>query len=111
MSEEPNKYRIKNLEDLATIPADRLDACFVDLKQWVAVIGQMREQHEEIDGLLAAAGVTASVASSGFVWVDDGEVGISGITVEASVAVASAEDSVATPAPEDIRRESEEATQ
>jgi hypothetical protein len=77
---KPTEYRIEHVRDLLAIPEDRLDACFADMRAWVTL---MQVILPEVESMIRSAGiVTTQPVCNGFVWVDDGKPGCSGIRLE-----------------------------
>jgi len=73
----PTQYRIDHVRDLLAVPEDRIDACFADLRLWV-------KQMRHLDGIMESlsdlykVNIT-EITREGFIWVDDGKTGFSGV--------------------------------
>lgn len=81
------QIEIVTLQDIKEkIPADRLDAFLADLKQWVLMPDQglVDGYHKVLESVAASLGLDAKVElkkRETMVWVDDGQVGLSSISV------------------------------
>ena len=65
------RYEISTCSDFHTVPADRLGECLLDFRAWI-----------DETRLLASILDPNVVSPTGtFIWVDDGERGVSGIEV------------------------------
>ena len=76
------EYEIKTVADFLSVPAEKRAECLADFQQWLA----MADQHQEIESLLDQMAQTSGAFSTcrdTFVWVDDGQRGVSGIQFEA----------------------------
>jgi hypothetical protein len=79
------EYRFKTLADVRNnLPKDRIDAFILDFREWLKADHQpMLDAYQSILGEVAKAlGVQVAIEQDmeTFHWVDDGSVGISGIT-------------------------------
>lgn len=70
MSEEHKKYEIKMIEDLLTMPEDKIDKCLSDLREWY-----------DFGKHLAPLVSMSLIKSVGFTWVDDGIDGVSAVNI------------------------------
>lgn len=61
---EPNKYRIKTLEDILQVPTESLDNLFIDLKFW-------HKTMLELQKIKTPEGIT--MIANGITFIDDGE--------------------------------------
>jgi hypothetical protein len=68
-----NKYYISKVEDLLDVPQDRLAECIQDLHDWVLCVHALRREFNNPH--------LPQFESRGYVWVDDGKRGCSGIKV------------------------------
>lgn len=64
------RYHIEKLADILTIPDDRMDAFFVELRQWVDVVKGMDELAKASAEAIGLNGKVEMIAKS-MDWIDD----------------------------------------
>ena len=74
MNEYTIKYTIKTLEDFDQIPPAKLEACLVDFLYYLRFCRGLKD--------VVPQDALDQVKVVGFIWVDDGERGLSGIEIE-----------------------------
>ena len=74
---KPTEYRIDHVRDLLAIPDDKLDACLADLRLWVSEMRHLDGIMESLSDMYKVN--IAEITREGFIWVDDGETGCSGV--------------------------------
>ena len=70
------EYPVKTVTDFLAVPADKIDACLADFAMWVRMCHMKAEIDAGIEGLL---GVALPLRTDSFLWVDDGQTGVSSI--------------------------------
>jgi len=73
----PTEYRIDHVRDLLAIPDDKLDACLADLRLWVSEMRHLDGIMESLSDLYKVN--ITEITREGFIWVDDGKTGCSGV--------------------------------
>jgi hypothetical protein len=77
---QPTEYRIEHVRDLLALPADKMDACLSQLRLWtkhMAYLQAIKHAHGP-----SFAATVDNMADRGFVWIDDGRDGCSGVRLE-----------------------------
>lgn len=73
-----SEYEIRTLEDFLKVPADRLPECLRDFGDWLA----LARRKGEVDKILTeAVGVETDLAMDFFHWIDDGQRGVSEVSM------------------------------
>jgi hypothetical protein len=76
----PNEYHIERVKDLLAIPYDKLDDCLMQLRSWAKHMAYLQAIKKAYGPTFAAA--VDSMSEHGFVFVDDGLDGCSGVRME-----------------------------
>jgi hypothetical protein len=76
----PNEYHIDRVKDLLEIPADKLDSCLSQLRSWAKCMAYLQATKQDYGPDFAAS--VDSMSKRGFVWIDDGLDGCSGVRLE-----------------------------
>lgn len=66
----PARYVVGHISELEKIPADRLDACLRELKDYVETI---RSTRELVTTLAKLTGKSSAMKVGDFTWIDDGK--------------------------------------
>lgn len=80
----PNEYTLRALSDLAKIPADRLDVCLEEVKEWVEIM----RQHADFEKLMKEAGAETFAI---MIWVDDNKPGATALEYQHTIRVVKAD--------------------
>jgi hypothetical protein len=72
------EYRIDCLSDFLKVPAGKQAECLSDFSTWLNVCRRGDDLNSEIEA--ESPGLNAKLNLDGFVWVDDGERGISDVS-------------------------------
>lgn len=68
---EPQQYGIETIADLLAIPADKIEACLIDLAAWVRIMKAAAARPDVFKILDGSA--DGRCGPGRFVWIDDGE--------------------------------------
>ena len=74
---KPTEYRIEHVRDLLAIPEDKLAACCADMRHWAMQMRHLDTIMESLGDLYKIK--ITEIIQEGFIWVDDGETGCSGL--------------------------------
>lgn len=74
----PNKYEIRTIKDMISVPADKRGAMLSDLLIWLTMTDDRAEIESKLSKIL---GSPTSVDDSVFTWIDDGIEGLSGLNL------------------------------
>jgi hypothetical protein len=66
----PARYVISHVSDLEKVPADRLEACLRELKDFVETA---RAARELVTALAELTGASSAMKIGDFTWIDDGK--------------------------------------
>lgn len=77
---EQSKYVIRTVEDFLSVPADKRDECLEDFRQWLEIASHKSAMERAMDDLTGIEGAMTMRVNE-FHWVDDGQRGVSDITV------------------------------
>lgn len=72
-----NEYEIRTAADFAKVPAERIGQCLREFEGWLCLV-----RSDQTPGLLRTMlGANGKLATERFIWVDDGEPGLSVINL------------------------------
>lgn len=72
------EYPINKLSDFLTVPAEKQAECLRDFETWLNVCRRSCDLQSELEAEFP--GMNASLNLDGFVWIDDGQPGISDVS-------------------------------
>lgn len=74
------QYEIRTIHDFLAIPEDRLDACLRDFKEWIAMGGAIKDLIQTADGTVKVEQLLPNL-----IWIDDGSVGLSQVSIKVAI--------------------------
>ena len=74
---KPTEYRIDRVRDLLAVPRGKMDACLADMRLWVMQMRHLDSIMESLGDLYKIR--ITEIIKEGFIWVDDGQTGCSGL--------------------------------
>lgn len=72
------EYPINKISDFLTVPADKQAECLRDFATWLDMCRRKDDLQAELNAEFP--GINASLNFDGFVWIDDGQPGISDVS-------------------------------